>query len=199
LANLSVDCNKQRSRINLMARLPCDSCGNWKHEEAAICPHCGARQDGQNSPVVKDQEPFSGEQEKKPALKVSADEARAILQVNAVSRPAAGIEDSRGGVAGYMLLPQTVGKKQPWEVFFTILAFPLIALTIFVVASYAWRFRYVSFRGLAQTGAPVAALAAFGLAILSGMSSIPAAIAIAGMFLAWIVREVIRVRRQPRL
>lgn len=173
-----------------MSRQKCPSCGNWKYAEAVVCPHCGARQTeaqdpGEASSTVEPRK------EKKP-LHVSKDEASALLAVQGVGRGGQEMDDSKPGIVYYLVWPQTSGNARVWEIALTILAIPLIGLTLFTTAWWSFRFRLVSTRGLARTALPVSALAAFCFVMAMGTSTNTALITVGGMFLAWLLREILR-------
>jgi uncharacterized Zn finger protein (UPF0148 family) len=189
-----------------MSKSTCESCGKPMFAQAVTCPHCGARQSS-NDPLQKETpasrdalRELSGEEpEAKRPLSVSKEEAQALLTLDAISHSDPGIEDTRGGVASYMVLPQTTGKFRSIEIVFTVLAFPLIALVIFTVGSVAWKYRFASIRGVARMSVPTAALGAFGLAWTFGADALTAGIIVGAMFLCWMIREIIRTRSRPNL
>lgn len=99
-----------------MAASPCEKCGKPRSEQAAVCPHCGARRGG------------SGDLSKQ---ELSPNEVRAVAMMMGLAHP----PPSRG-VLEAMVLPHpgTSGVARAVELGLTVLCSPLIAVGTIAVA-----------------------------------------------------------------
>ncbi len=162
-----------------MAASPCEKCGKPRSEQAAVCPHCGARRGG------------SGELSKQ---ELSAAEVQAVAYMMSLGHP----PPSRG-VMEAMVLPHpgTSGAARAVELGLTVLCAPLIAAGTLAVAIRNRRTVRTVLNGEAT---PVLAMVLFGsvpldlvLSLLeaSGMTRLVVG---AGSIAGVCVRAVIRAR-----
>jgi hypothetical protein len=171
------------------------------YDKAVACPHCGARQDLLD-PLMEGLDAEPQEAPAAPPAKprsptgLSREEAGALATLATASVDPPSIEGTQAGAYAWLFLPQTAGRRRGWEIGLTVLALPLITLTILVTGWWAFRFRLASSAGLTRLGVPVAAVAMFCFAMAAGTGAWAAGLAVGGMLLAWLVREILRMRRR---
>ena len=154
---------------------------------AQACPHCGAPRVPAAPAPPPAAAPAAGP---RPALTLTGEEARALLQVTAgEARPA-----SLGDVAAEVVLP----RGGPAELVLSALAAPVTALTVVVLGYLLVRQRRErresQLQGIRALAVPACTLLA--AALLAGGGLPWAAWEVLGAsFLAWAAREVLRRRR----
>ena len=156
-------------------RVACSQCGKWMFHLAAKCPHCGA----ERNPGA----------EKK--LEVSSEEARALL--TATSPPT---ELRFRNVAERLVLPVTGSSS---ELILSVLAAPM---TIFTLLLLGWgvlqtarnRRTALDLRGVGALAVPVS-FVFLSVALFQIGAPMPVWAVFGGSLAAWLVREVLRPRR----
>jgi len=169
-------------------RVACTACGKWMFHLAKTCPHCGAAR-GAPAEMAKPVEPGKP----KPELKLSSEEARALLTVT----PGAGTTTttSFSDIAHELVFP----RGGAVELVLSILAGPVTATTVLVLGYLLLREKRArrddKLHGLRQLAVP--AVSAMVCASLYG-SGVPWSAwgALGFSFAAWVVREVLRSREQ---
>lgn len=173
-------------------RVACKSCGKWMFHLAKTCPHCGASQDG-SAPAP---EARAVVEKPKPELKLSAEEARAMLLL--AQHAASGEERpvTLADVAANLVKP-----RDGWlELITSVLAGPLTCLTVLVLGYFLLRLRR-SQRSAALWGANALAvpLSTGLLALAFSDAEAPQWVygVLGASFAAWVVRSVKRVATGP--
>lgn len=176
-------------------RVACRQCGKWVFHLAASCPHCGARLDGAQ-PTAEAPKPAAPGA--KPELKLSPEEARALLATSSLAQGPA--PASLGDVASDLVMPRPGGA----DLVLTVLAAPLTIATVLVLGYLLVRERRSRREGKLE-GARLFGVPAVGalIAVSLWTSDTPTwAWALLGCsFAAWVVRELLRAsgRRDPLL
>jgi hypothetical protein len=162
-------------------RAKCIRCGKLMYAAAVVCPHCNARQDisAAASPPVKQARP----------LKVSREEASALLAAGGVGTGVDEPGEDHGSLVAWLLFPRTSGIKRTLEMALTLVALPLLIVTVVGVASWASRYPFASRRGTARW-AVVGSTLTVGVGLL-GFQPVYLEV-LGGMFLAWLARGLLR-------
>jgi uncharacterized Zn finger protein (UPF0148 family) len=166
-------------------RAPCERCGQPMFHLAQVCPHCGARRAGAPEP-----EPASPAKPKPPPLQLTAEEARALLAVQATpATPRTSLVD----VAKDLVLP----RAGALELVTSLAAAPVTVASVAALALALVRERRAR-RDDAMSGAALLAVpASVGLAaVLLWEWSAGSAwfVALGASTAAWLVRTVARAR-----
>lgn len=175
-------------------RVVCQQCGKWRFHLAVTCPHCGARS-GDDGAKPADAKPPAA----KPELKLSAEEARALLAASSLAQGPA--PASLGDVASDLVMPRAGGA----DLVLTVLAAPLTVATVVVLGYLLVRERRSrregKLEGARLFGVP--AVGAFIAVTLWTSSDVPSWswALLGGSFAAWGARELLRAsaRKDPLL
>jgi hypothetical protein len=160
---------------------------------AKTCPHCGVSQDGS----AKEETPAPvQEKAKKPELKLSAEEARAMLSLAATATHGEERPVTLADVAGNLVKP----RDGLVELITSVIAGPLTAVTVLVLGYLLLRLRR-SQRSAALWGANALAVpVATGLLLLTFVDfEVPdwPYWLVGVSFGAWLIRSVVRVATTP--
>jgi len=159
---------------------------------AKTCPHCGASQDGS----TKEEKPAPIAEKPKPELKLSAEEARAMLSLATTASRGEERPVTLADVASNLVKP----RDGLVELITSVIAAPLTAATVLVLGYFLLRLRR-SQRSAALWGANALAVPlATGLLLLALVDSeVPEwPYWLVGIsFGAWAVRSVVRVATTP--
>ena len=185
-----------------MSRKKCTRCDSWMFEQAVVCPHCGADQNALD-PLMRGLEDPDPEPDPTPPprapLKVNREEAAALTGLAAANAPATGPSPDRMGVTNWLIMPQSSGARLPCEIVLTVVAMPLILITLVTLGWWAFRFRIGVGRGEAWLAAPVSAAVLFCL-LMAYRTETWAAILFPGvMLIAWLLRGLLRKPRHALL
>jgi hypothetical protein len=174
-------------------RVACSACGKWMFHLAKTCPHCGAVQGApvEAAPAAKASEAAKP----KPELKLSAEEARALLTVTPGAGSTATI--SFTDIAQELVFPRGGNA----DLVLTVFAAPLTATTVMVLGYLLLREKRGQrddkdkLHGLRQLAVP--AVTAMLCASLYG-SGVPWVGwgALGFSFAAWVGRELLRRKEQ---
>jgi len=185
-----------------MDRKKCSRCGSWMFELAVVCPHCGADQSAldplmQGLDEVEPTRPVAPPD--RSPVSLSREEAGSLAKLATAASPSDSPSNERGGVIVWMILPQTSGARRPWEITLTVLAMPLILITLTTLGWWAFRFRIGIGRVEAWLAAPLSAAVVFCL-LMAERTALWAAILIPGVMLAaWLLRGLLRRHKNPLL
>lgn len=172
-----------------MSRVRCETCGEWMFHLAQRCPHCGAARGGGEEVAEAPAEP---KQERAP-LKLSPEEARALLAVDAAARPSEPSPEQG-------LLDTVAWRESPVDKALTVLAFPVTALAVLAIGlalakARRWGVK-VSWEGARWLAVPTAA--SLGWVALDAAGSSTGATAVLGASLgAYFLRALLRARSSP--
>ena len=171
-----------------MSRVSCEHCGQWMYHLAKSCPHCGAVRGG-----AEEVAEAPGEPKERPPLKLSPEEAKALLAVDAAAR-ASEPSPEQG------LLDTVVWRTSPLDKALTVLAFPVTVLAVLAIGlalakARRWGVK-VSWEGARWLAVPTTA--SLGWVALDAAGSSTAATAVLGTSLgAYFVRALLRRRTSP--
>ena len=101
---------------------------------AKTCPHCGANQDGS---AEEEETPAPVQAARKPELKLSAEEARAMLSMAATATHGEERPVTLADVAGNLVKP----RDGLVELITSVIAAPLTAVTVLVLGYFLLRLR----------------------------------------------------------
>lgn len=184
-----------------MARIECQKCKAWMSDAAAVCPHCGARQEREGSPDLSDidkkmSEAKKASKETGAPVGLGAEDAKALLEIDKASAANEG-DRTRTGFIESELFPQTRGATRPWETALTVIAAPLIVASIFTVGITLMKFgKNMSHRGMVAAAVPSATFFIFGGLSIAGFPVVPS-VTVGVMFAAWLARAVMRLNAMP--
>lgn len=179
-------------------RVACKKCGQWMFHLASKCPHCGAPQ---GAAADADAELVSAAPKKdhKPGLQVSAEEARALIALDAAKSP----------IEKKLTFLDVVQELVLWrdgvlDVALSVLAFPVTGATVvtlgFLLVRRKPRDRERALDGALFLAVPTAS--AFLAATLWQFNTeLPGWLAFGAAFVAWVARTAIRAgqKRDPLL
>lgn len=171
-----------------MSRVRCERCGEWMFHLAKACPHCGAARGGEGAAEA----PVEPAKERAP-LKLSPEEARALLAVDAAARPSAP-SPAQG------LLDTVAWRESPLDKALTVLAFPVTVLAVVAIGlalakARRWGVR-VSWAGARWLAVPTAA--SLGWVALDAAGSSTVATVLLGASLgSYFLRALLRARKSP--
>ena len=167
-----------------MPPISCPACKQKMSSEAAVCPHCGARQTGAPSALAD--------------VKLSPDEIRALIAVDTATRTSA--TPQRTSIAA-VVLPhaRTSGGARVAELALTLVCLPLLlsGLVPLALGRYALRRRAEDLSSEAAVTLMIAVSGGLGLASIMlelGGSAGAAAATVGAEIVALIIRNTIRAR-----
>jgi len=185
-----------------MSRKKCIRCGNWMFEHAVSCPHCSADQNVLD-PLMQGLD--EGDRPPDPApvarapLAISREEAGSLARLASANAQSVAPSADRVGVIAWMIMPQSSGGRRIWEIGLTVLAMPLILITLASMGWWAFRFRIGVGQGEAWLAAPISAGLLFCLLMTTSLEAWTAAVIPGVMLIAWLVRGLLRRSKSPLL
>jgi len=178
-----------------------------------VCPHCNAEQTSDeapglpppadnpspatNTPAASEPPPHAqpelGAGGRQP-VHVSREEAAALLAMDDAQHGGGPPEppDSRPGIAAWWFLPQTGGARRVAELALTVVALPLLVLSLFWLVMMGLRWRLTGTRWLRPVSAVAASVACYAFGRGGGLSHVVAGAAVGVMLGAWIARTILR-------
>jgi uncharacterized Zn finger protein (UPF0148 family) len=171
-------------------RIACKQCGKWMFHLAVKCPHCGAPQSA-NASAPDEEAPVPKVKEKKPELKLSAEEARALLAAEEAKDPRSGSSMTFAALAQELVM----WRDGVPDVVLSVLAFPVTGATVISLGYLLLRVRRSqrdeALAGITLMAVPIGA-AMLALTLWELDTPMAGWLAFAGGFAAWLARSVLR-------
>lgn len=175
-------------------RVACKKCGKWMFHLAQKCPHCGAPQSSAAAAEEGPVELTAPKKEKKPELQVSAEEARALIALDAAKSP----------TEKKLTFLDVVQELVLWrdgalDVALSVLAFPVTGMTVvtlgFLLVRRRPKDREGALDGTLFLAVPTAS-AFLGVTLWQLDTAWPGWLAFGSAFVAWLARTVVRAQHK---